>query len=77
MTGLEILGLLMLVAMISTIFIGFPIAFTLLFIALVFGSVGLGANQTYSLAYLQIWGTMKDDILPAVSLFIFMGFMTE
>jgi tripartite ATP-independent transporter DctM subunit len=76
-TGLELLGLLMLVAMISIIFVGFPIAFTLLFIALAFGSVGLGPNQTYSLAYLQIWGTMKDDILPAVPLFIFMGFMTE
>ena len=42
-----------------------------------FGSIGLGTNQTFSLAYLQIWGTMKDDILPAVPLFIFMGFMTE
>jgi tripartite ATP-independent transporter DctM subunit len=77
MTGNEILGLIMMLAMISIIFIGFPIAFTLLFIALVFGSIGLGANQTFSLAYLQIWGTMKDDILPAVPLFIFMGFMTE
>ncbi|MEO5861515.1 MAG: TRAP transporter large permease subunit [Burkholderiales bacterium] len=77
MTGNEILGLVMMLAMISIIFIGFPIAFTLLFIALVFGSIGLGANQTFSLAYLQIWGTMKDDILPAVPLFIFMGFMTE
>ena len=67
----------MMLAMISIIFIGFPIAFTLLFIALVFGSIGLGTNQTFSLAYLQIWGTMKDDILPAVPLFIFMGFMTE
>ena len=77
MTGNEILGLTMMLAMISIIFIGFPIAFTLLFIALVFGSIGLGTNQTFSLAYLQIWGTMKDDILPAVPLFIFMGFMTE
>ena len=77
MTGNEILGLIMMLAMISIIFIGFPIAFTLLFIALVFGSIGLGTNQTFSLAYLQIWGTMKDDILPAVPLFIFMGFMTE
>ncbi|MDQ3260056.1 MAG: TRAP transporter large permease subunit, partial [Pseudomonadota bacterium] len=77
MTGNEILGLVMMLAMISIIFIGFPIAFTLLFIALVFGSIGLGTNQTFSLAYLQIWGTMKDDILPAVPLFIFMGFMTE
>ncbi len=77
MTGSEVLGLLMLVAMISIIFVGFPIAFTLLFIALFFGALGLGAELTFNLAYLQIWGMMKDDILPAVPLFIFMGFMTE
>ena len=77
MSGQEILGFLMLIAMISIIFVGFPIAFTLLFIALAFGSIGLGAELTFNLAYLQIWGTMKDDILPAVPLFIFMGFMTE
>jgi len=73
----EILGLLMLVAMMSIIFVGFPIAFTLLFIALAFGSIGLGTELTFSLAYLQVWGTMKDDILPAVPLFVFMGFMVE
>jgi tripartite ATP-independent transporter DctM subunit len=73
----ELLGIAMLFGMIGIIFIGFPISFTLLFLALVFGSVGLGAEQTFNLAYLQIWGTMKDDILPAVPLFIFMGFMTE
>ena len=77
MSGLEILGLLMMLGMITVIFIGFPIAFTLLFIALLFGSIGLGPNQTFGLAYLQIWGTMKDDILPAVPLFVFMGYMTE
>ncbi len=77
MSGLEILGLLMMLGMITVIFIGFPIAFTLLFIALLFGSIGLGPNQTFGLAYLQIWGTMKDDILPAVPLFVFMGYMME
>src|SRR5215216_2952418 len=77
MSGPEFLGVLMMASMIGVIFIGFPIAFTLLFTALVFGSLGLGANQIFNLAYLQIWGTMKDDILPAVPLFIFMGFMTE
>ena len=71
------LGLLMLLSMIGVIFVGFPISFTLLFIALAFGSLGLGPDLTFNLAYLQIWGTMKDDILPAVPLFIFMGFMTE
>ena len=73
----EALGFLMLLGMIAVIFIGFPISFTLLFLALVFGGFGLGWEQTFNLAYLQIWGTMKDEIFPAVPLFIFMGFMTE
>ena len=73
----EILGLVMLFGMIGVIFIGFPISFTLLFLAFIFGSIGVGPDQTFDLAYLQIWGTMKDDILPAVPLFIFMGYMTE
>jgi TRAP-type mannitol/chloroaromatic compound transport system permease large subunit len=67
----------MLIGMVGVIFIGFPISFTLLFLALVFGGIGLGWEQTFNLAYLQIWGTMKDEIFPAVPLFIFMGFMTE
>ena len=61
----EILGLVMLAGMIGVIFIGFPISFTLLFLAFVFGSIGIGPDPTFNLAYLQIWGTMKDDILPA------------
>ncbi|KQY16304.1 TRAP transporter large permease [Rhizobium sp. Root482] len=72
-----ILGFLMLLSMVSVIFVGFPIAFTLLFLAFAFGAAGLGVNRTFSLAYLQIWGTMKDEIMPAIPLFVFMGFMTE
>jgi TRAP-type mannitol/chloroaromatic compound transport system permease large subunit len=77
MSVLELLGLVMLVGMIGAIFIGFPVSFTLLFLALLFGGSGLGLEQTFNLAYLQIWGTMKDEIFPAVPLFIFMGYMTE
>jgi TRAP-type mannitol/chloroaromatic compound transport system permease large subunit len=77
MTTGEALGLIMLLGMVGVIFVGFPISFTLLFLALVFGGYGLGWEQTFNLAYLQIWGTMKDEIFPAVPLFIFMGFMTE
>jgi tripartite ATP-independent transporter DctM subunit len=73
----ETLGMIMLFGMVAVIFVGFPISFTLLFLALVFGGLGLGWQQTFDLAYLQIWGTMKDEILPAVPLFIFMGYMTE
>ena len=77
MSGNETLGLIMLASMMGIIFIGVPISFTLLYIALVFGSIGLGIDPTFNLAYLQIWASMKDDILPAVPLFIFMGFMSE
>lgn len=73
----EILGLIMLFCMVSVIFIGFSISFTLLFIAMVFGAIGLGVDRTFYLTYLQVWGSMKDDIIPAVPMFIFMGYMCE
>lgn len=77
MTGDQIIGLIMLFGMITVIFVGFPISFTLLFLAMVFGWMGLGLELTFNLTYLQIWGTMKDEVFPAVPLFIFMGYMTE
>ena len=73
----ELWGGIMLLSMITVIFIGFPISFTLLFLALTFGGIALGFPQAFDLSYLTIWGTMKDEILPAVPLFIFMGYMTE
>ncbi|MCX7960218.1 MAG: TRAP transporter large permease subunit [Burkholderiales bacterium] len=76
MTGLAALGLVMLVVMIGAIFIGFPISFTLLFLALTFGYLGLG-EVVFSLAYFQTIGMMKEELLAAVPLFIFMGFVTE
>ena len=71
-----LLGLVMLVVMIFAIFIGFPISFTLLFLALAFGYFGLG-QMVFSLAYFQTIGLMKEELLAAVPLFIFMGYITE
>jgi tripartite ATP-independent transporter DctM subunit len=76
MTGSEILGLVMLATLIWVIFIGFPIAFTLLFLALAFGWFGMG-NVVFDLAYFQTIGLMKEEVLAAVPLFIFMGYVTE
>ena len=76
MTGQIFLGLVMLVAMISVIFVGFPISFTLIIIALGFGWAGLG-DSVFDLAYLQTLGMMKSEELVAIPLFIFMGFLTE
>jgi len=76
MSGLAFLGLVMLIVMIATIFVGFPISFTLLFLALTFGYFGLG-HVVFDLAYFQTIGMMKEELLAAVPLFIFMGFLTE
>ena len=76
MTGLALLGLVMLIVMIGAIFIGFPISFTLLFLALSFGYFGLGAT-VFDLAYFQVVGMMKEELLAAVPLFVLMGFITE
>jgi tripartite ATP-independent transporter DctM subunit len=76
MSALAALGLLMLVVMLFAIFIGFPISFTLLFLALTFGYFGLG-HVVFDLAYFQTIGMMKEELLAAVPLFIFMGFIVE
>ena len=66
----------MLTVMIGAIFIGFPISFTMLFLAFVFGYFGLG-KVVFDLAYFQTLGLMKEEVFAAVPLFIFMGFITE
>jgi tripartite ATP-independent transporter DctM subunit len=76
MTGNEILGMVMLALMIGVIFIGFPISFTLLFLALVCGWAGLG-TIVFDLAFFQTIGMMKEQTLAAVPLFIFMGYVVE
>ena len=76
MTGLELLGIVMLVVMLFAIFIGLPISFTLLFLALIFGYMGLGV-RVFNLTYLQTYGLMKQDEFVAVPLFILMGYVCD
>jgi tripartite ATP-independent transporter DctM subunit len=76
MSGNEWLGMLMLVLMVGVIFVGFPISFTLLFLALVCGWIGLG-TIVFDLAFFQTIGMMKEQTLAAVPLFIFMGYVVE
>ncbi len=74
--GTEVIGLVMLALLIGIIFLGFPIAFTLLALAFGFGYLALG-KLVFSLAYFQTIGLMKVEELAAVPLFILMGFVTE
>lgn len=55
---------------------GFPVAFTLLGTALVFGLIGLDWGF-FNMLPMRIWGIMTNYTLIAVPLFIFMGVMLE
>ncbi len=71
------IGLIMLVAMLFVIFIGFPISFTLIFLAFVFGIWGSNFKLTTLLMTLNTNSTMLNDQLMAVPLFVLMGIVME
>ena len=71
------IGLIMLGAMLFVIFIGFPISFTLIFLAFVFGLWGFNLKLTTLLMTFQVSDTMTNDQLMAVPLFILMGIVME
>ncbi|MGQ0676447.1 MAG: TRAP transporter large permease [Rhodospirillales bacterium] len=72
----EVLGLFLLGALLAGIFVGFPIAFTLIVLSVVFGYIGMGERVFYLMVF-QTIGLMKEESLAAVPLFIFMGHVLE
>jgi tripartite ATP-independent transporter DctM subunit len=56
--------------------VGFPVTFTLMGTALIFGLIGFGFNF-FNLLPLRIWGVMNNVTLMAVPLFVFMGVTLE
>ena len=72
----EILGLVSLATLFVAICVGFPISFTLLFLGVVFGYIGFG-DTVFFLMVVQTFGVMRETLLAAVPLFLFMGFILE
>ncbi|HUE46318.1 MAG TPA: TRAP transporter large permease subunit [Aestuariivirgaceae bacterium] len=72
----EMLGLALFFGLFVLILAGFPMAFTLVFVALVAGLLGVGA-QAFDLMILQFENTMESPTLAAIPLFIFMGLVLE
>ncbi|MFQ5830882.1 MAG: TRAP transporter large permease subunit, partial [Candidatus Methylomirabilia bacterium] len=73
---LELLPLWMFVVLTIMLMAGYPVAFTLGGVALTFGLIGFGF-KLFQLLPLRIWGTMTNQVLLAVPLFVFMGVMLE
>ncbi|MGE5098141.1 MAG: TRAP transporter large permease [Betaproteobacteria bacterium] len=72
----EWIGILSLVVLFAAIFIGFPIAFTLIAIGLGIGYLALGKIALY-LMTLQFFSVMRDPTLASVPFFLFMGYLLE
>jgi TRAP-type mannitol/chloroaromatic compound transport system permease large subunit len=71
----------LLVSAIALLLLGYPVAFTLPGVALLFALFG-AAFGAFDLSYLasiplRFWGTLTNEILIAVPLFVFMGVMLE
>jgi tripartite ATP-independent transporter DctM subunit len=74
--SLEVLGLILLGFMLTFIFVGFPVSFSLIILGLVFGYIGLG-ERVFNLITYQVITTMMEQVLAAVTLFLLMGYLLE
>ncbi|MFH1152292.1 MAG: TRAP transporter large permease subunit [Pseudomonadota bacterium] len=72
----EFLPLIMFAVVFALLLLGFPVAFTIGGVAMMFGLYGFGL-EFFDLLPLRIWGTMTNFSLMAVPLFIYMGVMLE
>lgn len=73
---MEIWALVMLATAVALLMLGYPVAFTLGAVALLFGGISLGLDF-FNLLPLRIWGVMTNFTLIAVPLFVFMGVVLE
>jgi len=72
----EYLPLLMFPAMLLSLFAGFPVAFSLMGIAFLFGMIGFEWS-IFPMLIRRIYGVADNYVLAAVPLFIFMGTVLE
>jgi len=79
-----ILGLVMLGLIIFVIMLGFPTAFTLMGLGMMFGFVAFydpsqswTANKVFTLMVQRTFGGMTNDVLLSIPLFVLMGYVME
>lgn len=72
----EIMPLLLFASLFILLMTGYPVAFTLAGVSIIFGVLTFGFDL-FNLLPLRIWGVMTNYVLIAVPLFIYMGVMLE
>ncbi len=78
------LGLLMLALVVVAIMLGFPTAFTLMGMGMIFAWIAyksqnpdLAVSQTLDLMVQRAYSVMSNDVLISIPLFVFMGYLIE
>ncbi len=78
------LGLLMLCLIVAAIMLGFPTAFTLMGLGIIFGFMhyyvpgqGLTDNLVFDLMVQRTYGAMTNEVLISIPLFVLMGYVME
>src|SRR3989338_6043522 len=78
------LGLLMLALIVVAIMLGFPTAFTLMGLGVFFGwlayrsvNPAIAGQQVFDVMVQRTYGVMSNDVLIAIPLFLFMGYLVE
>ncbi|MBZ4211972.1 MAG: TRAP transporter large permease subunit, partial [Rhodoferax sp.] len=78
------LGLLMLALVVVAIMLGFPTAFTLMGMGMMFAWIAyrsqsptLAVQQTLDLMVQRAYSVMSNDVLISIPLFVFMGYLVE
>lgn len=73
------IGLLMLSLVVVAIMLGFPTAFTLMGMGMIFTWLAYDRNTTHTLDLMvqATYKTMGNDVLIAIPLFVFMGYLVE
>src|SRR5213595_1465997 len=66
----------MIALMVVSIMIGFPTAFTLMALGVTFGFLGIGW-VVFDLVVQRTFFVMQNDVLVAIPLFLFMGYLIE
>jgi tripartite ATP-independent transporter DctM subunit len=72
----EALGMAMLLLLVVAILIGFPTAFTLMALGMIFGFIGF-QFFVFDLVVLKAFQLMTNDVLIAIPVFLFMGYVIE
>ena len=73
---MDLLPVIFFVVVLICLLSGYPVAFTLGGVSVIFGLIIFGLNF-FTLLPLRVWGIMTNYVLIAVPLFVFMGVMLE